>query len=141
MGAGGALPNASALAAEFAPVRRRAAAVKLTIVCVPLGGMLGGLIAARVLPAFGWRALYQIGGAAPLLCALLLWAALPESPRFLAQRPARWLPSAAPSSGPAQRSRPRLCDSIRALKEIRHRHGLDKRYSLMLCAEDSLRPG
>ena len=66
LGAGGAVPNASALAAEFAPLRRRAVAVKLTIVCVPLGGMLGGLIAARVLPAFGWRALYQIGGALPL---------------------------------------------------------------------------
>src|SRR4051794_22690322 len=90
MGAGGALPNASALAAEFAPLRRRPVAVKLTIVCVPLGGMLGGLVAARVLPALGWRALYGIGGAAPLLFALVLWSALPESPRFLAQRPARW---------------------------------------------------
>jgi AAHS family 4-hydroxybenzoate transporter-like MFS transporter len=90
MGAGGALPNASALTAEFAPLRRRPVAVKLTIVCVPLGGMLGGLIAARVLPAFGWRALYAIGGAAPLLFALVLWWALPESPRFLVRRPARW---------------------------------------------------
>lgn len=90
MGAGGALPNASALTAEFAPLRRRAAAVKLTIVCVPLGGMLGGLIAARVLPAYGWRALYAIGGAAPLLFALVLWRVLPESPRFLARRPASW---------------------------------------------------
>src|SRR4029077_11882351 len=65
MGAGGALPNASALAAEFTPARRRPTAVKLTIVCVPLGGMLGGLIAAQVLPAYGWRALYEIGGGRP----------------------------------------------------------------------------
>jgi MFS transporter, AAHS family, 4-hydroxybenzoate transporter len=90
MGAGGALPNAGALTAEFAPLRRRAVAVKLTIVCVPLGGMLGGLIAARVLPALGWRALYTIGGAAPLLLTLVLWFALPESPRFLVRRPSRW---------------------------------------------------
>jgi AAHS family 4-hydroxybenzoate transporter-like MFS transporter len=90
MGAGGALPNASALTAEFAPLRRRPVAVKLTIVCVPLGGMLGGLIAARVLPAFGWRMLYAIGGAAPLLFALVLWRLLPESPRFLVRRPSRW---------------------------------------------------
>ena len=47
MGTGGALPNASTLAAEFAPLRRRPAAVKLTLVCFPLGGMLGGLLAAR----------------------------------------------------------------------------------------------
>ena len=80
----------AALAAEFAPLRQRAVAVKLTIVCVPLGGMLGGLIAAQVLPALGWRALYQIGGALPLAFAAVLWMALPESPRFLAQRPQTW---------------------------------------------------
>ena len=90
MGAGGAVPNAGALAAEFAPLRRKPVAVKLTIVCIPLGGMLGGLIAARVLPVYGWRTLYQIGGALPLAFAMLLWWLLPESPRFLAQRRAGW---------------------------------------------------
>jgi MFS transporter, AAHS family, 4-hydroxybenzoate transporter len=90
MGTGGAIPNASALAAEFAPLSRRPTAVKLTIVCVPLGGMLGGLLAANVLPRFGWRGLYTIGGALPLVFAVVLWAALPESPRFLARRTARW---------------------------------------------------
>jgi AAHS family 4-hydroxybenzoate transporter-like MFS transporter len=88
MGTGGALPNAGTLTAEFAPLRRRPAAVKLTMVCVPLGGMLGGLLAARVLPIFGWRGLYAIGGALPLLFAALMWAALPESPRFLVCSPA-----------------------------------------------------
>lgn len=90
LGAGGAVPGASALSAEFAPLVRRPAAVKLTIVCVPLGGMLGGLLAARILPWLGWRALYLIGGALPLLLMILLWAVLPESPRFLAQHPRRW---------------------------------------------------
>ncbi len=90
MGAAGAVPNAGTLAAEYTPMRRRATAVKLTIVCIPLGGMLGGLIAARVLPTYGWRTLYEIGGALPLAFALVLWSVLPESPRFLAQRPAAW---------------------------------------------------
>jgi AAHS family 4-hydroxybenzoate transporter-like MFS transporter len=90
LGAGGAMPNAGTLAAEFAPMRRRSAAVKFTIVCIPLGGMLGGLIAAQVLPAMGWRALYAIGGAAPLAFAAVLWALLPESPRFLVRHAARW---------------------------------------------------
>lgn len=90
VGAGGAVPSASTLAAEFAPLRRRPAAVKLTLVCVPLGGMLGGLLAAAVLPGFGWRGLYVVGGLLPLLFALVLVAALPESPRFLARRPALW---------------------------------------------------
>jgi AAHS family 4-hydroxybenzoate transporter-like MFS transporter len=85
LGIGGAVPGATALAAEYAPRAKRPIAVKLTIVCVPLGGMLGGLIAARILPLYGWRALYLIGGAAPLLLAVVLWRFLPESPQFLAQ--------------------------------------------------------
>jgi MFS transporter, AAHS family, 4-hydroxybenzoate transporter len=89
-GAGGAVPGASALAAEFAPLLRRAVAVKLTILCVPLGGMLGGLVAAQVLPALGWRTLYLIGGGLPLLLAVVLGLVLPESPRFLAQRRSGW---------------------------------------------------
>jgi MFS transporter, AAHS family, 4-hydroxybenzoate transporter len=90
MGAGGALPNASALVAEFAPARRRPAAVTLTIVCVPLGGMIGGLGAARILPVWGWHALYLVGGAAPLVVAVLLVWLLPESPRYLAHHSGRW---------------------------------------------------
>jgi AAHS family 4-hydroxybenzoate transporter-like MFS transporter len=85
LGAGGALPNAGALVAEFAPLHRRAMAVSLTIVCVPLGGMLAGVIAGRVLPAFGWHALYLIGGAAPLVFAFVLLAVLPESPFYEAR--------------------------------------------------------
>jgi MFS transporter, AAHS family, 4-hydroxybenzoate transporter len=90
MGTGGALPNASTLAAEFAPLRRRPAAVKLTLVCFPLGGMLAGLLAARIVPEFGWRSLYAVGGALPLLFAMVLAAVLPESPRFLSRQPALW---------------------------------------------------
>ena len=90
MGTGGALPNATALTAEFAPLRRRPMAVKFTLVCLPLGGMLGGMLAARILPTLGWRGLYAIGGLFPLLFVIVLWVALPESPRFMARQPAQW---------------------------------------------------
>jgi AAHS family 4-hydroxybenzoate transporter-like MFS transporter len=88
-GIGGSLPNASALTAEFSPGRRRASTVTLTIVCVPLGGMIGGLIAAAVLPTAGWRFLFVLGGIAPLLMAVVMLIAMPESPRYLARRPQR----------------------------------------------------
>jgi AAHS family 4-hydroxybenzoate transporter-like MFS transporter len=90
MGAGGALPNASALVAEFAPMRRRPVAVTFTIVCVPLGGMIGGFGAARILPVWGWHALYLVGGMAPMVVAVVLFWLLPESPRYLAHHPGRW---------------------------------------------------
>ncbi len=88
-GIGGALPNAAALTAELTPLRHRAVAVTLTIVCVPVGGIVGALLAARLLPGIGWRALFVIGAAAAIALALLLLAILPESPRYLARHPGR----------------------------------------------------
>jgi AAHS family 4-hydroxybenzoate transporter-like MFS transporter len=90
LGLGGAMPNATALAAEYVPARQRALAVTLTIVCVPLGGTLAGLMAIRLLPAVGWRTLFALGGIVPVIAALVLWRALPESPRYLARHPTRW---------------------------------------------------
>jgi AAHS family 4-hydroxybenzoate transporter-like MFS transporter len=86
LGLGGALPNAAALVAEFTPLKRRSLAVTLSIVCIPVGGVVGGFAAAAALPEFGWRGLLLIAGAAPVLVALLLLALLPESPRFLVRR-------------------------------------------------------
>lgn len=88
LGLGGAMPNATAMAAEFSPLRNRPMAVTLTIVCVPLGGLLGGLIAANLLPDYGWKALFLVAGGAPLLLGLALIIVMPESPRFLARQPA-----------------------------------------------------
>jgi AAHS family 4-hydroxybenzoate transporter-like MFS transporter len=90
LGLGGAMPNAAALASEYVPLRRRPFAVTLTIVCIPLGGTLAGVTGAVILPSYGWRALFLVGGALPLLLALLLWKVLPESPRYLARDRARW---------------------------------------------------
>ncbi|MDN6855763.1 MFS transporter [Pseudomonas sp. CAN2814] len=90
LGIGGALPSAATMTAEFTPARRRTLAITLTIVCVPLGGMLAGVFASHVLPAYGWRTLFFVGGALPLVLGLVLLMALPESPRFLARQPERW---------------------------------------------------
>src|SRR6516164_6699392 len=64
-GIGGALPTSSTFVAEFTPARIRTIAVTCTIVCVPFGGMLAGLMSAAVLPAYGWRLLFVAGGAIP----------------------------------------------------------------------------
>jgi AAHS family 4-hydroxybenzoate transporter-like MFS transporter len=90
LGLGGAMPNAAALASEYVPREQRPFAVTLTIVCIPLGGTLAALFAGQVLPRYGWRALFVIGGLLPLLVALALFKLLPESPQFLAIRRERW---------------------------------------------------
>ncbi len=91
LGLGGALPNAAALSSEFVPRRHRALAVTLTIVCIPAGGTLAAFAGGRMLPAIGWRALFLIGGLLAVVIAALVSRLLPESPRYLARRPERWL--------------------------------------------------
>ncbi|WEK43969.1 MAG: MFS transporter [Candidatus Sphingomonas colombiensis] len=86
IGLGAAFPNAAALVSEYTPARNRSLGVTASIVCVPLGGVVGGLIAAQVLPIFGWRMLFAAAGGATLTVALLLILCLPESTRFLLRR-------------------------------------------------------
>ena len=90
IGLGGAMPNAAALVAEFVPLRQRPIAVTVTIVCVPLGATIAGLLGIRLLPVVGWRLLFLAGGIVPLAAAIILWRLLPESPRFLARARSRW---------------------------------------------------
>jgi MFS transporter, AAHS family, 4-hydroxybenzoate transporter len=91
LGLGGAMPNAAALVAEYVPRRQRPLAITLTIVCIPLGGSLAGLLAGMVVPAYGWRVLFVGGGVVPIALALMFLKTLPESPRFLAGRRDRWV--------------------------------------------------
>lgn len=84
LGLGGAMPNAVALTAEISPHRRRATMVMAMFCGFSLGAAVGGLIAAAMVPALGWRSVFILGGVVPLLLALFLARALPESARFLA---------------------------------------------------------
>jgi AAHS family 4-hydroxybenzoate transporter-like MFS transporter len=49
-----------------------------------VGAALGGLLAAALIPQFGWRSVFIVGGIAPLLLVPILMLKLPESVRFLA---------------------------------------------------------
>lgn len=89
VGLGGAMPSAVALLSEFTPVRRRSFMVTFGMICTPVGGVMAGLVAAWLLPVHGWPGLFLVGGALPLLLALVIAIALPESPQFLATRPSR----------------------------------------------------
>jgi MFS transporter, AAHS family, 4-hydroxybenzoate transporter len=86
LGMGGAMPVAVAILAEFTPRRHRGLTVTASMVCMPLGGMLAGVIAARLMPVFGWPSLFVVGGAAPLLFAVVLFFGLPESAHYLRAR-------------------------------------------------------
>ena len=84
LGLGGAMPNTVAMTSEFNPHRRRATMVMIMFCGFSLGAALGGLLAAALIPQFGWRSVFVVGGAAPLLLVPILALRLPESVRFLA---------------------------------------------------------
>jgi AAHS family 4-hydroxybenzoate transporter-like MFS transporter len=84
LGLGGAMPNAVALTSEFNPRRRRATMVMIMFCGFSVGAALGGLLAAPLIPRFGWRSVFVVGGVAPLLLVPVLARWLPESVRFLA---------------------------------------------------------
>jgi AAHS family 4-hydroxybenzoate transporter-like MFS transporter len=86
VGLGGALPNTTALMVEFSPPRWRSQAVAAAVVGVPIGGMIGAAIAAALLPLLGWRAMFALGGALPLIWLVVMYFIMPESPRYLATR-------------------------------------------------------
>jgi AAHS family 4-hydroxybenzoate transporter-like MFS transporter len=87
LGLGALIPNCATLIAEFTPQRRRAFAVALSLLFIPLGIVLAGYLASVVLPLYGWPALFQAGGIIPLAVAVFFYFVLPESPRYLARAP------------------------------------------------------
>ena len=67
---------------EFAPARIRGKYLGLMAVCVVTGLPIALLIASLIVPEFGWRAMFVLGG----IGALIVWylrKSLPESPRWL----------------------------------------------------------
>src|SRR6201991_3763494 len=67
---------------EFAPARVRGKYLGLMAVCVVTGLPIALLLASLVVPLFGWRAMFVIGGVG----AMIVWylrKSLPESPRWL----------------------------------------------------------
>ena len=84
LGMGGAMPNAIALTSEYMPQKYRATAVTTMICGFALGAAAGGWVAASLIPVYGWKSVFVVGGIFPCLVALAAMAWLPESIRFLA---------------------------------------------------------
>jgi AAHS family 4-hydroxybenzoate transporter-like MFS transporter len=85
LGIGAAMPNCITLVSEFVPSKRRGFLVNLMFVGFPLGASVGGFVAAGLIPRYGWRSVFVVGGGTPLVLGLLLLL-LPESVSFMAVR-------------------------------------------------------
>lgn len=86
IGFGIAVPTAMALVSEWSPRKLRAQLVLLMSIGTMLGGTLGGVLAAWLIPAFGWRSIFYVSGGITVVAAVLSVLCLPESLAFLLRR-------------------------------------------------------
>ncbi len=86
LGAGAMLACQATLAAEYSPERYRAAAVAVVTSGYPLGAMLTSVVAGLILPEHGWRGMFWFGGGLTLVMALVAYALIPESIKYLFER-------------------------------------------------------
>lgn len=84
LGLGGAMPNAVSLASEYAPRRLQPMFVSAIFVGMAGGAVVASGVGGALMPVWGWRSVFVVGGLLPIVLAVVLVAALPESLRFLA---------------------------------------------------------
>jgi MFS family permease len=78
----------SSLVADHFPRERRATGMSLVMLGLPIGAMIGALLAGMIAERWGWRAVFYAFGVPGLLVALLVWLGLTEPPRGLSDAPA-----------------------------------------------------
>jgi AAHS family 4-hydroxybenzoate transporter-like MFS transporter len=83
VGIGGLMPNLISLNGEYAPRRHRATMIIVFFLGMTLGGSVPGFVSVGLVPHFGWRVLFYIGGVLPIVMAILVALFLPESVKFL----------------------------------------------------------
>ena len=95
LGIGAMLASAATMTAEYAPDRCKNFLVSAVLAGYPVGATLSGIVAASIIPEFGWRTMFTVAGFATALVFPLLYLFLPESLNFLVKvRPAKALEKA-----------------------------------------------
>ncbi|WP_220459255.1 MFS transporter [Paenarthrobacter ureafaciens] len=85
LGIGGLAASLPVVVAEFSPQRRRTTMLAIYTIGLPLGGVIGGLIAGA-LAAYGWRASFTVGAGITFVLFLVVLFAMPESIDYLLVR-------------------------------------------------------
>jgi AAHS family 4-hydroxybenzoate transporter-like MFS transporter len=91
IGIGGLFPLGIVLCLEYVPRGWRSSVAVIANAGYVVGSSLGGLVAATLIPSFGWPIIYFIGSLGSIIVCLVLAVMLPESVRWLAvtkRRPA-----------------------------------------------------
>lgn len=84
LGLGAIMPNAMALCGEITPKHQRISVMMLISCGFTVGAMLGGFIAAFLIPRFGWQSVFLVGGMMPAVLLGFLYRYMPESLQYTA---------------------------------------------------------
>ncbi len=86
VGLGGSIPNAFALTADYMPRARRSTLLIVMFCNTATGALLASLASPWLIERFGWQGPFFAGGLLPVMAAVLLLVAAPESLKFLLHR-------------------------------------------------------
>ncbi len=100
LGMGGAMPVIAAIVAARGGATGRHAGVTLSYLGMPCGVVVGGSLAAALMPRFGWMSVFLMSGAAALALLLPVRLMVPADSEAAARRAPRGEP-AAPARAPA----------------------------------------
>lgn len=83
LGIGGMLASTATLTAEYAPKPKKDFWVSFVMAGYPIGAVLSGMVAANVIPVYGWQTMFQIAGISTLCTLPITYFFLAESLDFL----------------------------------------------------------
>jgi len=82
LGIGSMLASTASLTAEYTPNKTKDFWVSFVISGYPVGAVLSGLVAAKIIPQYGWTIMFQVAGYATLVAIPLIYFFLAESLSF-----------------------------------------------------------
>ena len=85
IGLGACIPVVTTTYSESTPTNKRAIFITFGMAWMIVGWVLAGLVATAIVPVFGWRLCYLIGGI-PMVYAIFLYFKMPESAYWLANK-------------------------------------------------------
>ncbi len=86
LGIGAMLASTTTLLSEYAAPRSKPLWVGIGLSGYPLGAFLTGLVAAQIIPAYGWRFIFEIAGIATLAMIPLILFFMSESLDYLIKK-------------------------------------------------------
>lgn len=86
IGIGGMLAATNAVAAEFSSAKRRHLCISLMAIGYPVGAVVGGIIASRLLETYDWRSVFYLGTVMTAAFLPLVFFFVPESVHWLARK-------------------------------------------------------